>query len=137
MLQIEAWLHDALPLQFPKLLSVLVELFIDHLADWKMKTIPMVRGVLEVRVVLVHSRQMILLRLLGQVFRGTQNQYGRPTPIPSVGDEESNGPGDGSVRRIMASGFRDMKKSMITARVKERDFIKIKELPQLEQRKHG
>ena len=29
----------------------------------------------------------------------------------------------------MASGFREMKKSMTTARVKERDVIKIKELP--------
>ena len=29
----------------------------------------------------------------------------------------------------MASGFRDMKKSMTTARVRERYFIKIKELP--------
>jgi hypothetical protein len=67
MLQIEAWLHDAFPQQFPILLSGLVELFKDHLADWKMKTIPKVWGVLEVRGVLVHSRQAILLRLLGPV----------------------------------------------------------------------
>ena len=58
-------------------------------------------------------------------YRRTQDQYGRPTPIPSAGDEESNGPADGSVRHIMASGFREMKKSMITVRVKERYFIKI------------
>ena len=36
-------------------------------------------------------------------YRGTQNQFGRPTLVTSAGDEESNGPGDGSVRRIMAS----------------------------------
>ena len=68
-------------------------------------------------------------------YRGTQHQYGRPSPVPSVGDEESNGLGDGSVRRIMASGFRDMKKSMTTARVKEKDFIKVEELPTVRTKK--
>ena len=35
----------------------------------------------------------------------------------------------------MASGFREMKKSMTTARVKERYFIKIKELPTVRTKK--
>ena len=35
----------------------------------------------------------------------------------------------------MASGFREMKKSMITARVKKRYFIKIKELPTVRTKK--
>ena len=62
-------------------------------------------------------------------YRGTQHQYGRPLPVPSGDGSEGNGPGDGSVRRIMPSGFRDMKNTMSKARVKERYFIKIKELP--------
>ena len=39
------------------------------------------------------------------------------------------------MRRIKASGFRDMKKSMSTARVKDRYFIKIKELPTVRTKK--
>ena len=35
----------------------------------------------------------------------------------------------------MASGFREMKKSMTTPRVKERDVIKIKELPTVRTKK--
>ena len=45
-------------------------------------------------------------------YRGTYNQYGRPAHIPSQDGSESNGPVDGSVRRIMASGLREMKKTL-------------------------
>ena len=44
-------------------------------------------------------------------YKGTQNQYGQPLPIPPGDGSESNGLADGFVRRIIASGFRDMKKS--------------------------
>ena len=71
----------------------------------------------------MHSHQ--LLRLLGSHIAEHKISL---ADLHSSGDEESNGPADGSVRRIMVPGFREMKKSMISARVKERDFIKIKEL---------
>jgi len=74
MLRIEAWLCDAFPqLLFPILLSGLVATFKDHLADWMMKMISTIRGVLEVRGVqdgrgvLVLNRLIFLFRPLGMI----------------------------------------------------------------------
>ena len=53
-------------------------------------------------------------------------QYAHPLPPASA--SESHGPGDGSVRRIMAAGFRDTKKSMAKTRIKERACVRIKDL---------
>ena len=101
-----------------------------NIAADQILAIPMIRGVRLVRGGVWSTSRFLQSNSVALV-RRSRNAIAVwfTASSPFRDGSESNGPGDCPARRIMASGTRDMKKSMSTARVKEGYSIKIEELP--------